>query len=80
MQALRWYGKKDVRLEQVYIPTITDPENVVCRVTATTICNSDLHLYRGDVIKLQKGDILGDEWARIVEEVGNGVKLLNPGD
>ena len=80
MKALRWYGKQNVKVEEVPIPTVTDPEDVVCKVTGTTICGSDLHLYHKEILQLKAGDILGHEWMGIVEEVGAGVKNLKKGD
>lgn len=45
MQALAWFGKKDVRMVEVPAPTITEPDDVIVKITGTTICGSDLHLY-----------------------------------
>jgi len=44
MRALAWFGNDDVRMIDAPIPEITDPEDVIVRVTGTTICGSDLHL------------------------------------
>jgi len=73
MLALRWYGDKDVRVEEVPAPTITEPADVIVRVTGTTVCGSDLHLYHKEIMQLQKGEILGHEFMGIVEEVGTKV-------
>ena len=59
MQALAWMGKNDVRMIETYKPAIVDPEDVIIKVTGSTICGSDLHLYHGSIIQMQKGDILG---------------------
>jgi threonine dehydrogenase-like Zn-dependent dehydrogenase len=61
MKALAWFGPKDVRMVEVPIPDITEPDDVIVKVTGTTICGSDLHLYHGEILALQKGDILGHE-------------------
>ena len=61
MKALAWFGSQDVRLVDVPIPDITEPDDVILKVTGTTICGSDLHLYHGEIMTLQKGDILGHE-------------------
>jgi threonine dehydrogenase-like Zn-dependent dehydrogenase len=50
------------------------------RVTATAICGSDLHLYRGKVPGLRSGDILGHEFMGEVAATGNGVTTLRVGD
>ena len=80
MQALTYQGAHDVRVETVPDPTIRDAEDILLRVTATAICGSDLHLYRGKVSGMQDGDILGHEFMGVVEEVGPGVKRLKKGD
>merc|ERR1711939_82098 len=79
MKALVWHGKKDVRVDEVPVPAITDPGDVICRVTGTTVCDSDLHLYHKEIMQLQKGDILGHEWMGLVDEVGSEVKNLKKG-
>ncbi len=61
MKALAWFGPQDVRLIDAPIPDITEPDDVILKVTGTTICGSDLHLYHGEIVALQKGDILGHE-------------------
>ncbi len=59
MKALAWFGPGDVRLIDTPVPDITEPDDVILKVTGTTICGSDLHLYHGEILALQKGDILG---------------------
>jgi threonine dehydrogenase-like Zn-dependent dehydrogenase len=73
MRALRWYGKEDVRVEQVPDPTIEDPRDAIVKVTSCAICGSDLHLYDHFMVGLEKGDILGHEFMGEVVEVGQGV-------
>ncbi len=80
MKALTWQGTHDVRVETVPDPTIRDAEDILLRVTATAICGSDLHLYRGKVPGMKDGDILGHEFMGVVEEVGPGVKRVQKGD
>ena len=80
MKALTWQGAHDVRVENVPDPTIRDAEDILLRITATAICGSDLHLYRGKVPGMQDGDVLGHEFMGIVEEVGPGVRRLKRGD
>ena len=59
MQALVWEGKNKVKMVETSKPRIIDDNDVIVRVTGTTICGSDLHLYHGAIIEMQKGDILG---------------------
>ncbi|KAM6499445.1 GroES-like protein [Amanita muscaria] len=79
MQALAWFGNKDVRIVQAPIPDITEPDDVIVRVTGSTVCGSDLHLYHGQVYPLQKGDILGHEFMGIVDKVGTNVRKIKLG-
>jgi len=80
MKALCWHDTGDVRIEQVPDPKILNPRDAIIRVTATSICGSDLHLYNGFVATLLKGDILGHEFMGEVVEVGSAVTNLRPGD
>lgn len=80
MKGVAWMGKHHVSLVERQRPTITDPEDVVLRVTSTCICGSDLHLYEGYMVGMQKGDLLGHEFMGVVEEVGPQVKDINKGD
>jgi threonine dehydrogenase-like Zn-dependent dehydrogenase len=80
MRANRWYGKNDLRVEEVPDPTIEDSRDAVVRVTLTAICGSDLHLYDGYVPTMKEGDILGHEFMGEVVEVGSDVTNLRPGD
>lgn len=50
------------------------------RVTATAICDSDLHIYRGKTPNMKGGGILGHEFMGIAEEVGSGVTQVQTGD
>jgi hypothetical protein len=79
MKALTWQGANSVKVIDADIPDITQDTDVILKVTATTICGSDLHLYHGEIVALQKGDLLGHEFAGIVDRVGPAVKNLKVG-
>jgi threonine dehydrogenase-like Zn-dependent dehydrogenase len=80
MKALVYHGSKQVSVDAVPDPRIEAADDIVLRVTATAICGSDLHLYRGKVPGMEEGDILGHEFMGVVEECGPGVKSLRRGD
>ena len=80
MQALCWYGTRDVRVEDVPLPRIINPRDAILRVTSTAICGSDLHIYNGNIPTMQAGDILGHEFMGEVVELGSQVKNLQAGD
>ncbi|WVN89776.1 uncharacterized protein L203_105006 [Cryptococcus depauperatus CBS 7841] len=80
MRALAWFGKEDVRMIDVPIPDITQDTDVIVKVTGTTICGSDLHLYHSEMMGMQKGDILGHEFMGVIDRVGASVTTLSVGD
>jgi threonine dehydrogenase-like Zn-dependent dehydrogenase len=53
---------------------------VVLRVSRSTICGSDLHLYHGYVPDTRVGSIFGHEFTGVVEELGPSVQTLKRGD
>uniref|UniRef100_A0A914WDB8 Alcohol dehydrogenase-like C-terminal domain-containing protein n=2 Tax=Plectus sambesii TaxID=2011161 RepID=A0A914WDB8_9BILA len=79
MHCLIWNGKKDIEYVEHARPCVTDPTDILLRITATTICGSDLHLFKGSMPGMQKGDIPGHEFMGIIEEVGSEVKKLKVG-
>ena len=72
MKAVTWAGPNRVTCEETPDPSIVNPRDAILKVTATTICGSDLHLYDGYVPAMQRGDILGHEFMGEVVEVGTG--------
>jgi threonine dehydrogenase-like Zn-dependent dehydrogenase len=80
MRALTFHGSHDVRVEQVPDPIIEKPDDIILRVTATAICGSDLHLYRGKIPQVKQGDVFGHEFMGVVEEVGPAVTAVSKGD
>jgi len=78
--ATTWQGKNQVKLVQMPKPLVVDPGDVIVKVTGSTICGSDLHLYHGVIPQLQKGDVLGHECCGIVESIGPESKKLSIGD
>jgi alcohol dehydrogenase len=80
MQALVYHGPGQKAWEEVPEPEITDDGDVIVRVDATTICGTDLHILAGDVPTVRPGRILGHEAVGTVEEAGDGVQTVGPGD
>jgi threonine dehydrogenase-like Zn-dependent dehydrogenase len=79
MRALTWQGRRDVRVETVPDPVIEQPDDMIVRITSTSICGSDLHLYEVLGPFLDAGDILGHEAMGVVEETGPEVRDLAVG-
>jgi threonine dehydrogenase-like Zn-dependent dehydrogenase len=80
MRAMTYHGAHKVKIETVPDPTIEQPDDIILRVTATAICGSDLHLYRGKIPTVEHGDIFGHEFMGIVEDVGPSVTQVQRGD
>ncbi len=80
MRATRWYGRHDLRVEEVPDPHVVNPHDVVVRVTLSAICGSDLHLYNGVLPGMKRGDVIGHEFMGEVIEAGPEVAKIAVGD
>ena len=80
MRAMTFQGAHKVQVDTVPDPIIEQPDDIILRVTATAICGSDLHLYRGKIPTVEHGDIFGHEFMGIVEETGPAVTAVQRGD
>ncbi len=80
MKAVVFHGIGDIRLQEVSDPKLKDPFDAIVRLTASAICGTDLHMVRGTMPGMERGTILGHEGVGIVEEIGDGVRNLTPGD
>lgn len=84
MKAMTYYGENDIRFEDRPKPTIIDPTDAIIKMTKTTICGTDLGIWKGKNPEIEatarektgewNGRILGHEGIGIVEEVGSAVK------
>lgn len=78
MRALVFHGPGDVRCDSVPEPTVAAPDGAVLRVSAASICGSDLHLYHGR-IPVPGGFVVGHEFVGVVDAVGPAVTSIRPG-
>ncbi|KZL93376.1 2,3-butanediol dehydrogenase [Clostridium magnum] len=90
MKAALWYGKNDVRVEEIEEPKAVKG-TVKIKVEWCGICGSDLHEYLGGPIFIPVGQphplsgntapvVLGHEFSGEIVEIGEGVTKFNVGD
>ncbi|TGD10363.1 2,3-butanediol dehydrogenase [Brevibacterium sp. S111] len=92
MKAVRYYGKEDIRIDEVEEPK-TRPGTVKIAPAFNGICGSDLHLYQdGPIRPAPSGEeahplsgetlpvVFGHEFSGVIEDIGDGVEGLEIGD
>ena len=90
MKAVRYYGRRDIRVETVKEPSGFRPNQLLVKPLWTGICGTDLHEYVAGPIVTPASphvftaatlpQILGHEFSAEVVEVGEDVAHLKPGD
>ena len=81
MRAAVLYGKEDVRLESVPVPSV-GPGEILVRVCAALTCGTDVKVYRRGyhARMIQPPALFGHEQAGDVVAVGEGVTDFQPED
>lgn len=72
------YAPGDIRIEDRPDPVIVEPTDAIIRTVATCVCGSDLWRYRG-IAPVPEPVPIGHEYVGIVEEVGDQVRTVRPG-
>ncbi|MGH9702297.1 MAG: zinc-binding dehydrogenase [Candidatus Acidiferrales bacterium] len=90
MQALVYYGRKDIRLEDFPEPANLGREDVRLRVKSAALCHTDFNEYLHGPLYLSKTPhprsgrsiplVIGHEFSGEVIEVGPGVRRVKRGD
>lgn len=80
MNAYTYIKNGEFKLIDKPKPTIIEPTDAIVRVTLASICTSDLHTKYGAVPKAVPGITVGHEMVGVVEEVGEAVTAVKPGD
>ncbi|KAB2344339.1 zinc-dependent alcohol dehydrogenase family protein [Actinomadura rudentiformis] len=78
MRGVMLHAPGDVRVEEIDDPKITAPTDAIIRLSATCVCGSDLWPFRG-ADPVDQPMPMGHEYVGIVEEVGNEVTTVKPG-
>jgi (R,R)-butanediol dehydrogenase/meso-butanediol dehydrogenase/diacetyl reductase len=92
MKAARYYGKEDIRIEDIAEPAVR-PGALKITPAFNGVCGSDLHLYYGGPFPpAPTADaphplseetlpvVFGHEFSGVIEEIGEGVEGFFPGD
>jgi len=80
MLAYTYIEKGKIQLLEKDKPVLQDDRDAIVRVTLSSICTSDLHIKHGSVPRAVPGITVGHEMVGIVEETGNAVTGVKPGD
>ncbi|MGG2201362.1 zinc-dependent dehydrogenase [Paenibacillus validus] len=80
MLAAMLYGPKDLRLEEIADPVITENE-VLLEVKKAAICGTDVRMFNNGYAGISSATprILGHEMAGVIKLVGKNVKKYEPG-
>ena len=85
MKAAVFYGRHDLRIEEIETPS-SGPDQVLVKVAFCGICGFDLHIWEGHDVAVVKGRsgqdprVLGHEYAGTVVKVGAEVTTCRVGD
>lgn len=80
MLAYTYLEKGKFELIEKPKPILLHERDAIVKVTLASICSSDLHIKHGSVPRAVPGITVGHEMVGIVEQVGNKVTHVKPGD
>ena len=80
MKAYTYIEKGKFALTDKPKPVLLEPTDAIVRVTLGSICTSDLHIKHGSVPRAVPGITVGHEMVGVVEQIGEDVKGVRPGD
>jgi len=79
MRAVRLSGLETIEVAEVADPVLEHDSDAIVRVTHTAICGADLLPYHGYTPGFELGTILGHEFVGLVEDAGDALGALKPG-
>lgn len=79
MKALYLPELHKIELRDIDPPSLTNDNEVIVKISSTTICGSDIHIIDG-TIPTEPGFVLGHEYVGTVHEVGKKIKSFKVGD
>ncbi|MFI5133241.1 MAG: alcohol dehydrogenase family protein [Chitinophagales bacterium] len=79
MQALTFGGVEKIEYSNVSDPALFNNTDAIVKITMSSICGSDLHVYHGRETGQDHGTVMGHEFTGEVIETGSEVKRLHKG-
>lgn len=79
MRAVKLVGKEAIEVQEAPDPGLASDTDAIVRVTHTAICGADLLPYHGYTPGFELGTILGHEFVGVVQDGGDAVEALAPG-
>ena len=80
MKAIVYHGPGKISLDDVPVPQLIESDDIIVKVTTSTICGTDIHIQHGGLPAVQPGTILGHEFCGEVVEAGPSVTNVKVGD
>lgn len=80
MKAVVYRGPEKIGLEDVPLPKIIEPDDAIVKVTTSTICGTDIHIWHGGMPEVKAPRIIGHEFVGEVVEIGPNVRNAKVGD
>ncbi len=83
MKAMKLTGLRQMEMQEVPMPIITKPTDVLIKMARVGICGSDVHYFAEGGIGSQRVQYpwaVGHEGGGVVQEVGSAVTRVKPGD
>lgn len=80
MKAVQIVKPEQLEIIELEKPEIDNKNNVLIKITAAGICGSDVGIYHGTNAAATYPRIIGHEMVGTVEEIGDDVQNLKPGD
>ena len=80
MKAVQIVKPEQLEIIELEKPEIDNKNNVLIKMTAAGICGSDVGIYHGTNAAATYPRIIGHEMVGTVEEIGDNVQNLKPGD
>ena len=78
MRAAVFLGRERIALEEHSVP-VCGPNDAIVKVTLTTICGTDVHIWREEY-PVERGRVVGHEPVGVIDQLGEAVEGYEVGD